>query len=200
MGVCLNAIRTRALDTNLLPIHLFLRIALECNSVSEVISTFEKLHGPASSQHILVADASNSRALELTPQGSVYLKPDDQGILVHTNHFLENRFVRDPPWLSGSPIRLQRAIQLTHQLHEETVTETPISKTAQQLRKHVFSDRFNSPQAICCSADFAVGKEDDMGTLFNIIMVLQPGGEPRAEVLFGKPGPDNTGPILQMPW
>ena len=181
-----------------------MRIALECNSVEQVISTFEKLGGPASSQHILVADASKSnisaRALELTPQGSVYLKPDNDGILVHTNHFLENKYVHDPPWLSGSPIRLQRATQLTHQLLGETVAETPISKTTQQLREHVFSDRFNSPQAICCNADFATGKEDDMGTLFNIIMVLDPEGEARAEVLIGKPGPDNKGPIMQMPW
>ena len=64
----------------------------------------------------------------------------------------------------------------------------------------MFSDRFNSPQAICCNADFATGKEDDMGTLFNIIMALDPEGEARAEVLIGKPGPDNKGPIMQMPW
>lgn len=172
--------------------------------MSQAIAKFEKLGGPASSQHILIADASSSdmsaRALELTPRGSVYMRPDEQGILVHTNHFLLNRFVEDPPWLSGSPIRLQRATELTHQLLLETVAETPIVTTIQQLRKHVFSDKFNSPQAICCSADFATGKEDDMGTLFNIIMILEPGKKPRAEVLFGKPGPDNHRPILNMPW
>ncbi|TBU36645.1 hypothetical protein BD309DRAFT_1085098 [Dichomitus squalens] len=35
------------------------------------------------------------------------LPPD--GIVMHTNHFLENKLVDEPPWLFGSPVRLERA-------------------------------------------------------------------------------------------
>ncbi|KAL5480331.1 hypothetical protein ACEPAI_1601 [Sanghuangporus weigelae] len=61
--------------------------------------TFNVNGGPASSQHSLIADAtSGGRALEVSPLGNIYLKPDENGIVVHTNHFIENRYVEEIPW------------------------------------------------------------------------------------------------------
>ncbi|THG99251.1 hypothetical protein EW026_g3070 [Hermanssonia centrifuga] len=86
VGVCLNAIRARPTSTSLLPIHLLLRIALECPSVDAAIAKIESLGGAASSQHILIADLHGGRALELSPLGGVYIPEDQYGIIVHTNH------------------------------------------------------------------------------------------------------------------
>ncbi|KAL4249611.1 Peptidase C45-like protein [Abortiporus biennis] len=153
VGVCLNAIRARPISTSLLPIHIILRLCLEATSIKSAIETIERFGGSGSSQHILIADASSefgSRGLELSPLGSVYLKPDSEGILVHSNHFLENKFVEEPPWLSGSPIRLERIRKLSEHLVEE-VGSNGINPTI--LRQRIFSDEHNSPQAICCSPD-----------------------------------------------
>ncbi|OSC96629.1 AAT-domain-containing protein [Trametes coccinea BRFM310] len=193
VGVCLNAIRARPISTSLLPIHLLLRIALECESVDSAIASIESLGGAASSQHILIADKDGARGLELSPRGAFYLKEDENGILAHTNHFLENKLVDEPPWLSGSPIRLERAKAICGELIRELGPDRLGEIDAKLLRARVFSDTFNSPQAICCSPD--PNRVARIQTLFNIVMTFEPGKSPTAEVVFGKPGSDNESSV-----
>ncbi|KAH9889300.1 AAT-domain-containing protein [Cubamyces lactineus] len=186
VGVCLNAIRARPISTSLLPIHLLLRIALECDSIDKAIESSDSLGGAASSQHILIADKDGARGLELSPRGAFYLKEDENGILVHTNHFLENKLVDEPPWLSGSPVRLERAKAICGELMQELGHERLGEIDAKLLRTRLFSDTVNSPQAICCSPD--PNRVARIQTLFNIVMTFEPGRAPCAEVIFGKPG------------
>ncbi len=196
----LNAIRARPISTSLLPIHCLLRISLESGSVDSAISTIKKLGGAASSQHILIADTHKARGLELSPRGGVYLPEDANGILVHTNHFLENKLVDEPPWLSGSPVRLARANEICGELIQELggdrVRENGID--AKLLRARFFSDTSNSPQAICCSPD--PSRLARIQTLFNIVMTFGEGMEPSAEVVFGKPGSGEESDVFRMPW
>ncbi|KAI0350650.1 AAT-domain-containing protein [Trametes cingulata] len=198
VGVCLNAIRARPISTELLPIHLLLRIALECDSVDTAIASIEALGGAASSQHILIADKDGARGLELSPRGGFYLKEDENGILAHTNHFLENNLVDEPPWLTGSPVRLQRAKAIFRELMDGLGPERLGEVDGELLRKRLFADTFNSPQAICCSPD--PNRAARIQTLFNIVMTFDPAREPSAEVIFGKPGSGEESPVYQMPW
>ncbi|KAI1786330.1 AAT-domain-containing protein [Ganoderma leucocontextum] len=200
VGVLLNAIRARPISTSLLPIHCLLRISLESNSVESAIGTIEKLGGAASSQHILIADSHKARGLELSPRGGVYLPEDANGIVVHTNHFLENKLVDEPPWLSGSSVRLTRAREicgeLVQELGDDRVREKGID--AKLLRARFFSDTVNSPQAICCSPD--PNRIARIQTLFNIVMTFREGRDPSAEVVFGKPGSEEESEVFRMPW
>ncbi|KAI0365067.1 AAT-domain-containing protein [Pilatotrama ljubarskyi] len=198
VGVCLNAIRARPISTELLPIHLLLRIALECDSVDTAITSIEALGGAASSQHILIADKDSARGLELSPRGGFYLKEDENGVLAHTNHFLENNLVDEPPWLSGSPIRLERAKAICGELMEELGMQRLGEVDGEMLRKRLFADTTNSPQAICCSPD--PSRAARIQTLFNIVMTFDPAREPSAEVIFGKPGSGEESAVYQMPW
>ncbi|TFY58625.1 hypothetical protein EVJ58_g6307 [Rhodofomes roseus] len=201
VGVCLNAIRARPISTDLLPIHLLLRTALECDSLDAAIATFETLGGAASSQHILIADAHGARGLELSPRGGAYLREDADGLIVHTNHFLQNRLVDEPPWLSGSPFRLEKARALCGEIVKE-VGPVPLGDAvnAALLRRRVFANTENSPQAICCSPDPARGPLAKIETLFNIIMTFEDGKQPRAEVVFGRPGSGAETRVYNMPW
>ncbi|KAL1945424.1 hypothetical protein VTO73DRAFT_2275 [Trametes versicolor] len=198
VGVCLNAIRARPISTSLLPIHVLLRLALECESVDDAIASIESLGGAASSQHILIANKDGARGLELSPRGGFYLKEDERGVLAHTNHFLENKLVDEPPWLSGSPVRLERAQticgELTAKLGDSRLGEID----AKLLRTHLFADTTNSPQAICCSPD--PERAAKISTLFNIVMTFEPGRAPSAEVVFGKPGSGEESEVYHMPW
>ncbi|KAI0629555.1 AAT-domain-containing protein [Trametes polyzona] len=198
VGVCLNAIRARPISTTLLPIHLLLRIALECDSVDTAIESIESLGGAASSQHILIADRDGARGLELSPRGAFYLKEDENGILAHTNHFLENKLVDEPPWLSGSPVRLERAKSICGELIAELGQENLGAVDAKLLRARLFADTINSPQAICCSPD--PDRVARIQTLFNIVMTFEPGREPFAEVIFGKPGSGEESEVYHLPW
>lgn len=198
VGTCLNAIRARPTVNSKLPIHVALRLCLESTSVENAVQTLSSLGGVASSQHILIADPTTSFGLELSPLGDVHLKEDEFGIITHTNHFIENRYVDDPPWLSGSPIRLERIRQLCHELiHDEIEGEkiTPVL-----LRQKIFSDTYNAPQSICCQEDPTRHHSVRSKTLFNVIMKLDL-QDLGAEVVWGQPqaGKEES-PVFRMPW
>lgn len=127
-------------------------------------------------------------------EGDVHIQPNETGLVCHTNHMIENKLMNEPPWLSGSPIRLQRIRELSAKLN---TSEQAIN--GQLLRDRVFSDTFNAPQAICCQEDPSRPIETRSSTLFNIIMKL--GQEhPTAEVVWGQPGSGLEGDVLHMPW
>ena len=65
--------------------------------MAEAIYELERLGGPGSSQHILIADANTSRGLEISPKGNSYIEPDVNGVIVHTNHFIQNKYVEEVP-------------------------------------------------------------------------------------------------------
>lgn len=195
VGTLLNAIRARPTIPSKIPIHVALRVCLDSVSAAAAIATLEELGGVASSQHILIADPTGPIGLEVSPNGTVHLKPDSNDIVVHTNHFVENRLVDERPWLAGSPIRLERMTKLTAELAESK--EAPIGDV---LRQRVFSDKFNSPQAICCIGDPERPEATRSMTLFCIIMNFAKGTKPSAEVVWGMPGSGDEGEVLSMPW
>ncbi|KAG4030452.1 hypothetical protein MFRU_012g01860 [Monilinia fructicola] len=199
VGVCLNAIRARPTDTSKLPIHVALRICLESSSVEDAIAILEELGGVASSQHILIADSEGPLAMELSPLGNCFLGPGNDGFVAHTNHFIQNKLVIEPSWLKGSPVRLERANKLASELVSDVRNGLEIEdKVGRVLRERIFSDTFNSPQAICCQEDPDRPLQTRNSTLFNITMILE-AEDSSAEVVFGKPGM-TEGEILRMPW
>jgi len=194
VGTCLNAIRARPTDPTKLPFHLALRIALESTRSQAAISSLESL-GVASAQHLLIADLTGPLSLELSPVGRAILPPNEHGFIAHTNHFIENRFVDEPPWLANSPVRLNRINELTNKLVSD---KQAVSSTV--LRECIFSDMYNAPGSICCQEDPARPIETRSSTLFNIIMKFSAKGQPTAEVVWGKPGSGEEGQVLHMPW
>ncbi|KAH7397843.1 acyl-coenzyme A:6-aminopenicillanic acid acyl-transferase-domain-containing protein [Cadophora sp. MPI-SDFR-AT-0126] len=195
VGTTLNAIRARPTDASKVPIHVALRLCLEAETTAAAISKLESLGGLASSAHILLADPTGPISLELSPKGDKHIASNEKGIVCHTNHFLQNRFVDEPPWLSGSPIRLTRIQQLTDEL-----ATSGENVDAEVLRTRIFSDGFNAPQAICCEEDPKRAIETRSSTLFNIVMRFVDGEEPSAEVVWGRPGSGEEGRPLKMPW
>ncbi|PWY90156.1 acyl-CoA:6-aminopenicillanic-acid-acyltransferase [Aspergillus heteromorphus CBS 117.55] len=198
VGTCLNAIRAHPCISSKLPIHVALRLCLESTSVAEAVRTLESLGGVGSSQHILVSDSDVSLGLELSPLGNIYLSEDEYGMVTHTNHFLENHLVYEPPWLSGSPIRLERVRELSRGVIDSGVlSEDRLVSTV--LREKVFSDLYNSPQSICGQEDFTRERISRITTLFNIVMRLDPKNL-GAEVVVGRPGSGLETSVVNMPW
>jgi len=191
----MNAIRAKPTDSGKIPIHVALRVCLESTSAKSAIEKLEVLGSIGSAQHILIADTDGPTSLELSPLGNVYIEPNDQGIVCHSNHFIKNRYVNEPPWLKGSPIRLERCQKLTAELAQSTKTVT-----GEILRDKVFSDCFNAPQAIACQPDPSRPLATRSSTLFCIVMAFVKGQKPSAEVVWGIPGSGEEGPVLSMPW
>jgi isopenicillin-N N-acyltransferase-like protein len=194
VGVCMNAIRAHPTNSSKLPFHVATRVCMNSTSVEEAIATLKSLGSLASTQHILLADVNGPISCELSPNEDAYIKPDEQGIVCHTNHLIENKSVHEPPWLKGSPIRLDQCRKLTHELANGG---KPV--TASVLRSKVFSDTFNAPQAICCQEDPSRPYETRSSTLVCIAMKFAKGKDPSAELVWGQPGSGLEGDVLYLP-
>ncbi|KAL4897237.1 acyl-coenzyme A:6-aminopenicillanic acid acyl-transferase-domain-containing protein [Aspergillus ambiguus] len=198
VGTCLNAIKAHPCISSKMPIHVALRLCLESLSVDDALQRLASLGGVASSQHILIADPQTSLGLELSPLGDVHLTEDEYGMVTHTNHFIQNRFVVEPPsWAPGSDKRLDRVRELAHELAENGIRGEEI--TASLLRDGIFSDLKNAPQSICCQEDPSRHRTVRPATLFNIVMNLDP-QDLKAEVVVGQPGSGTESVVMRMPW
>ncbi|KAE8381783.1 putative acyl-CoA:6-aminopenicillanic-acid-acyltransferase [Aspergillus bertholletiae] len=197
VGVGLNAIKAPVCASSKVPIHVALRLCLESVSVDAAVERLSSLGGAASSQYIVLADSSKSLGLELSPLGDVHIQEDRSGMIMHTNHFIVNNCVQQPPWLPGSPVRLRRCQELCDELIQAGVAGNQI--TPALLREKIFSDMYNAPEAICCSEDPSSHPTQKCSTLFNIVMSLEPGNV-EAEVVFGRPGHGEESAVVKLPW
>ncbi|KAF3384176.1 Acyl-coenzyme A:6-aminopenicillanic-acid-acyltransferase 40 kDa form [Talaromyces pinophilus] len=171
VGVCLNALRAPGVDPTRLPVHLALRLALECFTASAAVKMFEKW-GVASSAHMLVADKNEAFGVETSSTTVQKITRDNQGRVIHSNHYLlTHPGVVDTKWLEDSPFRVDRMRELTDELDHGPAWDTILK---------VFEDEKNSPASIC---RHELGSST-FGTLFNIVMDLKNG---RVVVRMGKP-------------
>lgn len=172
VGVCLNAIRARGVDSSKLPIHLALRSVLESKTMGQAVESVKKV-GTAGSGHILVADPTGAVGLECTSRGVLELHMDDKQRILHTNHFLLHHPDEDKsPWLSDSLNRLSR---IGHLLDDLTSSQSP-----EVGIREAFADEDDYPGSI--NRRQVGGSESE--TLFNIIMDL---GKKEASLTVGRP-------------
>jgi isopenicillin-N N-acyltransferase like protein len=173
VGVTLNAVRAKGVDSSRLPCHLALRRALESKSSAEAIRALQKA-GVAAACHVLIADHEGSVGLECTAFDVVRL-PMHKGVVTHTNHFVEPHVGPDcSPDLPDTSFRLDRINEL---LKKEL--NGPSFATIRAMLK----DEANYPGSInraCTKEGFA--------TLFCIIMDLK---ARKAEVKMGRPTEEN---------
>ena len=169
LGVTLNALKSRGLDYAGLPIHVALRIVLECKSTDEAIS---KIGRVASAAHLLLADTNGAIGLEVGPAGVAKLRDDGNGVF-HTNHCLLPN-ARELPWLHDSVPRLDRVKELVgqiDQLDEDSIFE-------------VYKDEEGFPNSINRAVDESGKGGSGISTVFNIIMHLK---TRRMRVSMGRP-------------
>ena len=170
VGGTLNAIKARGVDFERLPCHLALRTALNSTSREAAVKTLE-FAGVASSCHILIADASGGVGMEFSALDVVPLPMDPDGIVTHTNHYLEPHAAESIMYLSDSEFRLWRIKELL-----KKAKSIPNVDAIEAM----LNDENNFPGSICrCQS-----KESTVETLFSIAMDLE---NKRAHVRIGRP-------------
>ncbi len=114
LGLVTNALVTDAdLGASALPYHVLLRAILDCATVTEALKVLQA-GTRSSSANYLIAHASGAALdVEAAPGDFTRLYPQfpDQGLLLHTNHFLSPRLhpVDVSLWaMPDSAVRLQR--------------------------------------------------------------------------------------------
>ncbi|GAA6053569.1 hypothetical protein JCM3770_005199 [Rhodotorula araucariae] len=179
-GVCLllNAIKAKSLDRNLLPIHLLMRRLLQHTSVSDARRYIESQRGSAASAHLMLADKSDAFSLEISPNGYAIIEPDENTVLCHTNHFIDETIHKKSNevegWLPDSTVRLAK-------IRETVGTADDLSHD--KLRK-LLSDRSNGPCSICRHQGGT-----GIDTLFTLTFNASMGS---GEVKVGKPDEDGV--------
>lgn len=171
VGTLLNAIKVHGADSNRLPVHFGLRMALESTLVEEAVQKLQG-YGMAASAHILIADANTSVGLEFTKSTFAHCVSDAAGRVVHTNHLLlEHHGETDTVWLKDSLTRVRTMAENAEKLGSEADWK--------QIGK-LFEDEQNAPGAICRTET----EETGSATLFNIVMDLK---ARKAVVRLGRP-------------
>ncbi|KAL8783958.1 MAG: hypothetical protein Q9213_004288 [Squamulea squamosa] len=169
VGVCLNAIRAKGVDFGKLPCHLALRRCLDSNSRAEAVAALQSA-GVASSCHILVADLEGGTGVECSSDDMVLLPMSDNGLVLHTNHFVKDHFeVEEKVQFEDSNARLVRTSEITN-------TAQPGIELIQRL----LDDEDGYPVSINRQRT----KDSTITTLFSVIMNLN---KRCADVRLGRP-------------
>lgn len=181
VGVTLNAIAGRGVDTTRLPCHLALRTALECKSRAEAVRKLTQ-SGIASSCHIQIADAhTGGIGLENTASDTVFMPQNPSGIITHSNHYVMKHSTKCAN--KALPDSTERLARIQELLEDEL--DTPNMDGLRGLLK----DEKNYPTAICR----APTDKSTLATLFSIVMDLREG---YAVVQMGRPTED--GEVLEL--
>jgi len=171
LGVCLNAIRAKGMDVEKIPVHIGLRLALECSSRAEAVKKLEDL-GIASACTIIVADQTGGTALECNAFGMERIEMDGKGRIFHSNHFLKDqKDVVDLQMPKDTLQRVKRIEELANDVKGDLTTESVFE---------LFKDEQEYPTSICR----AKGGESKGATLFNIVFDLT---ARKAFVTLGRP-------------
>lgn len=160
LGVLLNILFSSRLGTGI-PIHVLLRMALGCGSVEEVLALLSGLPSGASS-NFLLGDAAKVLTVELTP-GRLEIIRSENGLVCHTNHFLNPTLARFDQGLALSPssdLRLDRLTAILPGHGKWSVDEI----------KQLLTDHENKPLSICAHRNMDVAEYMRSATLASLIM------------------------------
>lgn len=169
VGVCLNAIRAKGVDFGKLPCHLALRRCLDSSSREIAVAALRHA-GVASSCHILVADLKGGSGLECSSVDVVEVPMSPEGLVVHTNHFIEEHpGVQENIELKDTKTRLARISELAK------AAKADVGSVGKMLE-----DEDGYPTAINRQRT----EDSSTSTLFSIVMDL---GARSADARIGRP-------------
>ena len=172
LGLVTNALVTDA-DAGEpgLPYHVLLRAVLDCATVTEALKVLQA--GPrSSSANYLIAHASGAALdIEAAPGDFTRLYPlfPEDGVLLHTNHFLAPRI--DPVDLAlwampSTAVRLQRLRAAT------TAPVTTARPPALDDFRALLADHADYPHSICAHPDPADHPCEQGATIASVLMDL----------------------------
>ena len=152
-----------------LPYHLMLRAILDCENVSDAITALQAGVRSSSANYLIAHSDGIAVDVEAAPGDFsqlyfVFPGPRD-GVLLHTNHFLSERFrgTDVSVWaMPDSPVRLQRL-------------RAGVGASADHCLaafRSLLSDHANYPSGVCCHPDSRADPMDQGMTVTSVLMDL----------------------------
>ena len=170
LGLVTNALVTSD-DTGEpgLPYHVLLRAIMDCENVSDAITVLQAGFRSSSANYLLAHRDGIAIDVEAAPGdfSRLYLLyPGDDGVVLHTNHFLAERFAgKDVSvWaMPDSPVRLQRLRAGVQAAADHSLATF----------RALLSDHANYPSGVCCHPDLRMPRHDQGMTATSVLMDLE---------------------------
>ena len=150
------------------PFHLILREALNASRLGLAVAAIYRDVRADSGNYLLAHADGEAIDLETTPSGVGFLYPQD-GLLVHTNHFVTPRLQAGDMGIAPSEHTLLRYGRAVHVLHAQ------VGRITVETLKNVFRDHFNRPYSICRHPDPGLSEIERGATLASMIVDLTAG-------------------------
>lgn len=168
LGLCTNALVCGA-DRGQpgIPYHVVLRAILDAETVSDALIAMQQGVRSSSATYLIGHTDGLAVTVEAVPgdHTQLHLRFAEDGILLHTNHFLADiGAARDvSPWaFPDSPFRLDRMRRI--------VGEAPA--VSLEFAQRLLADHANYPNSICCHPDARYDTAEQWATVASLVMEL----------------------------
>ena len=169
LGLVTNALVTDA-DTGApgIPYHLALRAILDCETVSDALTALQSGERSSAANYLIAHRDGSVVDVEAAPGdfGQMYLLFPQDGVVLHSNHFLSPKFGgKDVSvWvMPDSPLRLQRI--------RAGLSGSDGLPTLDTFRS-LLADHANYPSGLCCHPDPRMDPHDQGATVASVLMDL----------------------------
>jgi isopenicillin-N N-acyltransferase like protein len=174
-----------------IPYHLVLRAILDSETISDAYAVAQRGVRSSSANYLIASVDGVAVDIEAAPGdfGRLYLTFPEEGLLLHTNHFVSPRLaLKDVSlWvMPDSPFRLER-------IRSAVAREATLSLGA---FRRALTDHANYPSSVCCHPDERMDLLDRGATVASVLMDLddrrmwvadgQPCSHPYRELDYGE--------------
>ncbi len=181
LGLVTNALVTDA-DAGApgIPYHLALRAILDCETVSDALAALQSGERSSAANYLIAHRDGSVVNVEAAPGdfSRLFLLFPEDGVVLHTNHFLSARFDgKDVSvWaMPDSPLRLQRL---------RAGLASSGRPPSQDTLRTLLADHANYPSGLCCHPDPRMDPYDQGATVASVLMDL---GARQMHVAAGNP-------------
>jgi len=169
IGLVTNALVTDAdVGEPGIPYHVLLRAILDAETLTDAHAALQRGRRSSSANYLIAHRDGLGVDVEAAPGdfSRLFLRFAEDGVLLHTNHFLDERLpVRDvSPWaMPDSPFRLDR-------LRRAMRAAGP--KLSLDSFRDILADHADHPFGICCHPDRRLDRLDQDATVASVLMDL----------------------------
>jgi isopenicillin-N N-acyltransferase-like protein len=169
VGLATNALVTdRDLGEPGIPYHVILRAILDCETLTDVVSTLQHAMRSSSANYLVAHRDGIAIDIEAAPGdfSDLYLRFPERDVLVHTNHFLspEARTGDLSLWaMPDSAVRFDRM---------RTAVERDIGSITPKSLGAFLADHADYPSSVCCHPDPREAPAERGATVASLVMDL----------------------------
>lgn len=167
ISVYLNALSVDSPPSGL-PLHIAMRGILDSKTLSEAMSAAVKMPLGCCANFVIGSSEGEAVNIEISNDDFDVLLPND-GVIVHTNHFISPRLPRDP---YHDTFKRKLPDTFLRQYRGEQMVKKQRGSFSVESIKKMLKNHTGFPDAICRHSNLTIPEGQRLGTVFSIIIDL----------------------------